>query len=439
MNQLETPFGVLLFLLLMLGGWLLLNATSAHRQQMRFQIRLFCIAIGVRFVASLAVYDFGLVNILGDEDASGWVGGVGLMQEWARKGIGILDLPLTLAAAFEGHHRGYPYLLGVVFYLTDSPGRMPAAALNCFFGALTVVLTYRVTRMLFPERVAVWVGWCACFAPSLIVWSAQTVKEPIVILLETMALYCCIRLRQGGFSMRYLLICGLAIVMLTAFRFYAAYIAGFAVLLTLLLPQFSRRKFTFGTAAGIAALVIPLLFYSGILAQHESELEKFDLQRIQDFRRNVSTGAGGGSGVKQSYDLRTPGGFVMGTAVGGAHLLLAPFPWQLGGGSLRLIFTLPELLVWWWLFFAGVIPGFWYLVRHRFSDIQALLIFVAGLGLLYSMMFGNVGLVYRQRAQLLPWLLIFAAVGIELRRQRALLRRQQRMRLHTPAVVGVRQ
>ena len=222
--------------------------------------------------------------------------------------------------------------------------------------------------------------------------------------------------------MRYLLICGLAIVALTAFRFYAAYIAGFAVLITLLLPQLSRKRFTIGTAAGIAALVIPLLFYSGILARHETELEKFDLQRIQDFRRNVATGPGGGSGVRQSYDLNTPGGFVMAAAVGGAHLLLAPFPWQLGGGSLRLLFTLPELAVWWWLFFAGVIPGLWYLLRNRFGDIQALLIFVAGLGLLYSLMFGNVGLIYRQRAQLLPWLLIFAAVGIELRR----LKRQER-------------
>jgi hypothetical protein len=31
------------------------------------------------------------------------------------------------------------------------------------------------------------------------------------------------------------------------------------------------------------------------------------------------------------------------------------------------------------------------------------------------MMFGNIGLIYRQRAQLLPWLLILAAVGLERR------------------------
>ena len=38
-------------------------------------------------------------------------------------------------------------------------------------------------------------------------------------------------------------------------------------------------------------------------------------------------------------------------------------------------------------------------------------------------MFGNVGLIVRQRAQLLPWLLIFAMAGLE---QRALWRRDKR-------------
>jgi hypothetical protein len=117
----------------------------------------------------------------------------------------------------------------------------------------------------------------------------------------------------------------------------------------------------------------------------------------------------------------TPGGLVIGTAIGAAHLLLAPFPWELGGASLRMALTLPELLFWWWLVFVGVIPGLRYAIRHRLSDVSAMLLLILGFGLLYSMMFGNVGIIFRQRAQLLPWLLIFAAVGLE---QRALLRRQ---------------
>jgi hypothetical protein len=77
-----------------------------------------------------------------------------------------------------------------------------------------------------------------------------------------------------------------------------------------------------------------------------------------------------------------------------------------------------EIVYWWWLVFAGLLPGLRFLVRHRFNDVVPLLVMILGFGLLYSVMFMNVGLIYRQRAQLMPWLLMFAAVGLEHRRQR---------------------
>ena len=112
---------------------------------------------------------------------------------------------------------------------------------------------------------------------------------------------------------------------------------------------------------------------------------------------------------------------LIGMTIGAAHLLLAPFPWQLGGGSLRMVLTLPALVYWWWLVFYGLIPGVIYSIRNRLADVRGMLLMLVGFGLLYSLTFGNVGLVFRQRAQLLPWLFILAAVGLE---QRALRRLQ---------------
>ena len=117
---------------------------------------------------------FGLVRVLGDEDGSGWYGGVLLMQNWTQRKIGLVDLPVALAEAFQQQHRGYFYLLGGLFYITDAPARLPAAVLNCFFGALTVVFVYRVAHSLFSNWVAENVGWLCCIFPSLIIWSAQT-------------------------------------------------------------------------------------------------------------------------------------------------------------------------------------------------------------------------------------------------------------------------
>jgi hypothetical protein len=433
MNQDPDPFFALVLFVLLGGlGSAALFITRSHRQTIQFQIKLFLLAFAVRFIMAIVVYQFGLVKILGDEDASGWVAGARLQQEWMRRGIGLFDMPYMLAGAFESQHRGYPFMLGLLFYVTDSPARLPAATLNCFFGALTVIFAYRIATTLFSSWVGERVGWLACFFPSMIVWSAQTLKEPVVIFLEMVALYGCVRLKLSGFSTRYIILCALAIVLMIPFRFYVAYIAGAAVMLALTLPQFGKRRLTLGSALGVLLIVLPILVMSGVLVRHEAEFESFNLDRIQTFRRGVSYGEGSGSAVRSRYDLKTPEGLLMGTIDGGAHLLLAPFPWELGSGSLRMLLTIPELVIWYIIFFFGVLPGLWYVLRNRFNDIQPLLFFTFTLGLLYSLMFGNIGLIYRQRAQLLPWLFIFAVVGFEQRK----LRRASR-RVNMPAQVAI--
>jgi hypothetical protein len=420
MNQDPDFFGgLVLFILLALVGVLVVNLTRNHRPTMRFQIKLFLCAFGTRFLVSAIIYVGGLINVLKDEDASGWVTGSALFKEWVRKRLDIVDLPSALTAAFSGQHKGYGYLVGALFYLTDDPARLPAAVLNCFVGALTVVLVYRIARSLFSENVAVKTAWFTCLLPSMLIWSAQTLKEPNIIFLETVVMYCCVRLKSG-FSVRHIVICAASIVLVIPFRFYAAYIAGAAVVLALIMPQFGKRKMGVIQGLGVAAC-LAIIGFSGVFAQSENQVERMDLEKVQKFREDISVGSG--SGVKSTYDMKTPAGLGLATLEGGTYLLLAPFPWQLGGGSIRMALTVPELIVWWWLFFVGVVPGMWFAIRNRFGDVQPLLFFLFGLGILYSMMFGNVGLAYRQRAQLLPWLLIFAMVGLE---QRALKKAQRR-------------
>jgi len=415
--------GTLLFIVLAIVGCMAMSLTWNHRGSVRFQMALFLVALGTRFAFSIWVYQFGLVKVLHDEDSSGWALGVPLQQLWSQQRLSLLDLPYTLLGAFKGEHFGYKYLLGALFYVVDSPTRMVAAVLNCFFGALTVVFVYRIARTLFSEWVAIRVGWWTCLLPSLIVWSSQTVKEPAVIFLETLALYGCVNLRRCGFSVRHVALCAAATVLVIPFRFYVAYITAGAILSSLLLPHLTKRRMSIGSAVLVGVLLIPLFFVSGVLIRHESEFDRFDTKFIRTYRHGLAAGAG--SGVETNYDIRTNQGLAMATVTGGAYLLLAPFPWELGG-SLRKMLTTPELFVWWWLVVVALIPGLWYTIRQRFSDVQPLLFFVVGLGLLYSVTFGNVGLAYRQRAQLLPWLIIIAMVGLE---RRALKRRMKQLRL----------
>ena len=404
--------GTLLFIVLAIFGSMSLFFTWNHRDTVRSQIALFLVAFGTRFAFSIWVYQFGLVKILHDEDSSGWAMGLPLQRLWSQQRLSPLDLPYTLLGAFQGQHYGYRYMLGALFYIVNSPTRMVAAVLNCFFGALTVVFAYRIARTLFSEWVATRVGWWTCLLPSLIVWSAQTVKEPVVIFLETLALYGCVNLKRSGFSVRHVALCAATTILVIPFRFYVAYIAVGTIIFSLLLPHLTRRKTSIGSALVVVLIFIPLLLLSGVMIRHESQFDRFDAKFINTYRHGLAVGAG--SGVETNYDLRTNQGLAMATLTGGAYLLLAPFPWELGG-SLRKMLTTPELFVWWWLVVVALIPGLWYTTRKRFSDVQPLLFFVVGLGLLYSVTFGNVGLAYRQRAQLLPWLIIIAMVGLERR------------------------
>jgi 4-amino-4-deoxy-L-arabinose transferase-like glycosyltransferase len=422
------------FLLIFAGlGSFLLTLTRKHHQTRNEQIKLFLCALGVRFAASIFVYEMGFSKVLGDEDGSGWITGLALSQRWDRQRLGLLSLPEIWAEAYGKQHLGFQYLSGLFFFITGTSARMPIAAMNCFFGALTVILIYRTAIGLFSRWTAVRAGWVACFFPSLIIWSAQTLKEPVVIFLEALALYACVNLKLSGFSVKYVLLCAAAIVLLAPFRFYAAYLAGAVAVMALMLPQVGARIGKGGSsfktalaALAVAALVGPLAVTSGYLARNEAVLETFtQMKEIERFRNNVSIGYG--SGVETGYDLNSPTGLATAIGVGGAYLLLAPFPWQLGRASLRMLLTTPELAVWWWLFFFGLIPGLWHVCKTRLADAQPMLFFVLGLGLLYSMMFGNVGLIFRQRAQLLPWLLIIAIAGLEQRAIRRLLRRGVRI------------
>jgi hypothetical protein len=117
------------------------------------------------------------------------------------------------------------------------------------------------------------------------------------------------------------------------------------------------------------------------------------------------------SGFGQDIDVSTPEGLLTAIPLGMTYLILAPFPWQLT--SLRQMITLPEMVVW-WLSLPLVVLGLWFSLKHRLREVAPIVIFTSLLTLTYSILLGNVGTAYRQRAQLLVFYFIFAGVGFVL-------------------------
>lgn len=417
MNDPGLGQGFIVWVGLCIVGWVLLFTRSGRQEHTGQEMAMFLAAMVVRFAISIVVYQLGLVSVLGDADSSGWIRGARLQQQWAAQGVTLFGLPSVLSQAFSGDQYGYYYLLGAFFLVTSLPFRLVGAALNCFFGSVTVVLVCRTARLLFGPEAARRVGWWTCLFPSMVIWSAQTVKEPVVMMLLSVAMYSCVYLRERGLSVGLIVLSAVSMVLLLPFRFYAAYIAAATTGLSFLSPS---KKGARRAAVGLV-LFGALVFIgvrSGANSIYQERVQGFSLDQAQGFRTAVAVGRQGtGSGVVTD-DIRTPKGLAKGVAIGGAHLLLAPFPWELGGASLRMLLTLPELVIWWWLFFVGVVPGFAYSLRRRFDSVYPMLLFLLGFGTLYALMFGNIGLVVRQRAQLLPWLFVLAGVGIEQRRLR---------------------
>src|SRR5687767_11503097 len=91
--------GLLLCFVLAVVGQAILTMTQHHRSTLGWQSRLFLCAFAIRFFVSLVVYQYGLVNVLGDEDGSGWNVGATLYEKWVIEGIGMLDLPQTWSGA----------------------------------------------------------------------------------------------------------------------------------------------------------------------------------------------------------------------------------------------------------------------------------------------------------------------------------------------------
>ena len=266
----------------------------------------------------------------------------------------------------------------------------------------------------------------------MILWSALTLKEPIVILLELLARYGCLRLRIDRLSIKYLGVCIGCFLVLLSLRFDAAYMVAASIMISLAMPQLGRRRITPVSAIllGLGFLFV-LRMLSGSLESHQEFFNTIDLQGAAKFRHDVSHGNDGtGSAVFLDVEADTMHGVGLTMLVGALHLLLAPFPWQFGGGSILMLMTAPEMMFWWFFFFRGIIPGAAMAVRTRLGDVLPLLLFLVSLGFVYSIMFGNVGLIYRQRAQLLPYLVSIGAWGLE---QRALKRSVARL---TPGLAG---
>lgn len=300
--------------------------------------------------------------------------------------------------------KAYYYVVGALYYVFGAFPIVPKLV-NALVGALTVPLTYDVALATSrrPEVALRAANWAAAF-PSLVLWSSQNIRDVWIVLLIVFICREALRLHEGARLVPALRLAA-AVLLIGQFRAYIL----FAVTAPILVSFFVRGRAHLLRNAVLGMLVAVVLIYADRAGGQDRGLRLADLDALQEMRHYTAIG---GSAYQEHVDISTPGRALAFLPKGLAFFLLAPYPWTIR--NVRQLVTLPEML-----FFYSLIPailrGVRELLRERSPGGLLLLMITAGLTLGYALGEANAGAAYRHRAQVLVFLLIFAAVGREAR------------------------
>lgn len=312
----------------------------------------------------------------------------------------------------------YDFWVGLlVYWLGYHP--MTPVLLNCLFGAWSGVLLYWIAQLYLPERNARLAGWLGAYWPSLFLWSTQNLKEPMSVFLLVAALYCfLVPARRIGWLLARLLGAGAVWGLKMLNPFIGPLFMASVVVSVILRLKFLR--FCFLAVAGLSAvllvtgqgdLLLPvtrkvdqLVFGRQVI---ELALTPRRFVQVVEYLRRVRM-AESRTPFLEDVRFESPGHLVRFFPVAFAALLTMPMPWT--ARSLSECVGAVEMLLWYPLFiFAlrGVVRAF------KIDSGQVLLLVTAlFICSAIALLEGNVGTLFRHRANVWPLLLFFVATGL---------------------------
>ncbi len=374
----------------------------------KFLLRLFFAALLARVFVGTMIYVFHLQEFFGGDAFTYDFFGYALLRTWGGEKYyqSLVDL-FTGSGTSSGW--GMIYMVAAI-YKVIGRNMLAIQYVNSVLGAATAPLAYLIAMEIFPnKRVARTCALLSAFFPSMVLWSAQGLKDGPIVFLLAVSMLATLKLGER-FSVKYLAALALALCSLLTLRFYVFYIVVIAVTAAFVLGRRPLSAQSFARQFIIMITIGLVLAYFGVSRYASAQFETFgSLRQLQIMRLDAAQSAQSGFGA--DVDVSTPGGVLSAIPLGFSYLLFAPFPWQFG--SLRQLITLPEMIVW-WCCIPLLVLGLWFTIRHRVRQVAPILIFTVLLTLTYSVLQGNVGTAYRQRAQLLIFYFVFVAVGFVL-------------------------
>jgi hypothetical protein len=395
-----------------------------------FLLRLFVAGLLVRIAIGTMIFVFHQQTFFGGDALTFDFFGNALLKTWEgdKSYQWLVDL-FTGGGGSSGW--GMLYMVAVIYKIIGQ-NMLATQYVNSVLGAATAPLAYMISLEIFPnKRVARVCGLLTAFFPSLVLWTSQGMKDGPIIFLLTLSMLATLKLGTR-FSFKYLAALALALCGLVTLRFYVFYIILLSITVAFVMGRHRLTAQSFARQFIIMLVIGSALAFFGVSRLASQQFDTYGtLQQMQVMRSDAASSAQSGFG--QDIDVSTPTGALAAIPVGLTYLILAPFPWQLT--SVRQMITLPEMVIW-WASLPLLVLGLWFTIKHRLREVTPILIFTSLLTLSYSILQGNVGTAYRQRAQLLVFYFVFVAVGFALvkekREEKARKRMEERKALSQP-------
>ena len=376
-----------------------------------FLLQLFAWGLLIRMIVATFIFMYNVQEFFGGDAITYDFFGYAQMKAWFGD-----SYFKAIANGFMSGQASAWGMVNMVAVVYSVIGRNTLAIqfVNSVIGAATAALIFSCAQRVFQNtRVAKIAAIYVAFFPSLVLWSAQGLKDAPIVFFLVLAILASLRLNEK-LSLKYALILVVALFSILGLRFYVFYMlaaaiaGGFVLGLQKLTPTNFARQFIVIILVGVS------LTYLGVTRLATEQFNRFG--SFEAVNRSRTDLARAGSGFGQEVDVSTTQGAISTIPLGLIYLLFAPFPWQLA--SLRQSITFPEMIIW-WASFPLLVLGIWYSLKYRLRQIAPILIFTTMLSIAYSVFQGNVGTAYRQRAQLLVFYFIFVAVGFVLLKEKS--------------------
>ena len=376
-----------------------------------FLLQLFVAALLGRVLVGTAIFAFNGQTFFGGDTFTYDLAGYLQLNGWG--GDHYCQAMAAEIVNKPGTGWGMVYYVAAIYGLVGR-NLLATQLVKAVLGAATASLIFLSTWTAFNNsRAARFAGLAVAFMPSLVLWSSQGLKDGPIMFFLALAILATLKLGQRLCLSYSIALIG-ALICVLAFRFYVFYMLMAAIVGSLFIGTGALTARSLLRTFVLVIMLGFMLVYFGLTRHSFMQIRTFSaLETVQVSRIDASNSAQ--SGFAGTTDVSTMTGAVSAVPRGLLYLLFAPFPWELG--SLRQAITLPEMLVW-WASFPMLVLGLWFSIKYRLRQVLPILIFTFMLSLAYSVFQGNVGNAYRERAQLLMFYFIFAAVGYVLMYER---------------------